>query len=477
MTPVTSETLQAKPAASTTDSPAARITRSSTSNWHDPPTLTVADLKRVGRGLHRRVTPARLQPMYKCSMGAKPSATLSRVRYIDTGSREPNDALGSFLSDVLLGKTPVTTVRVQSGFFGADALGYFEGTLSDLAQADGHTRLLVGSNDGQTPRAAISDLLTIVGQPRTCLRVGVVSFQSGFFHPKVFHFQRNDGSSTAYVGSANLTRAGVTSKHVEAGIVLDTNQGDPQAVLDSIADSIDAWFVEARPGLYPVSADSDLDALVSAGVLGVTPPPRPARTVKAAIVGGQKTQPAHSLKPLVAAPSITAPLSPKGTAPSPPQTSSTTLPPATPSTSPPVPGTRAEHWGKKLSASDAQRKATGNQRGGITLTQGDYVRQIDQTTYFRDVLFGPETWTKMTANTGQPKEIATVPMHVTIDSAYHGVLDFNVSNATNRESGQGNYTAELHLEPISPLFRQTNMTGKHLEVERDVAGTYWLTIS
>ena len=135
---------------------------------------------------------------------------------------------------MLLGPSPVAALSVQTGFFGSDSLGYFEDTLLALSQSDGHSRFLVGSNDGLTPRSAVADLLQIAGQPRSGLRVGVVSFQSGFFHPKVFHFQRADGSSTAYVGSANLTGSGATSLHVEAGIILDTKQGDPQTVLGSI---------------------------------------------------------------------------------------------------------------------------------------------------------------------------------------------------------------------------------------------------
>ncbi|HUZ53550.1 MAG TPA: hypothetical protein VMU94_13615 [Streptosporangiaceae bacterium] len=86
---------------------------------------------------------------------------------------------------------------MQTGFFGAGALGYFESTLQQLTASDGHTRFLVGSNDGETPRAAVEDLLTVVGPPRPGMKIGVLSFQAGFFHPKVFHFQRADGSATA----------------------------------------------------------------------------------------------------------------------------------------------------------------------------------------------------------------------------------------------------------------------------------------
>jgi hypothetical protein len=400
------------------------------------------------------------------------------VRYVDTGSRDPKQALGTWLSDVLLDPSDrVAEIRVQSGFFGSGALGYFEPALQDLASSDSHTRFLVGSNDGQTPRAAVEDLLAIVGPARGNLAVGVVSFTAGYFHPKVFHFKRIDGSVTAYVGSANLTPPGARSHHVEAGILLDTRDGDPVHVLHTIASAVDSWFSEARGGFYPVLTGADLDALVAAAVLGVPSPPRPTRSVRPPTGGHQTGQPGHPLYPLVAIPAIQIALSNKPPEAKAAAQAGTTAPsvPA-PATARPASAKRVAHWSKQIFSSDAQRKATGNQSGAIALTQGDYKRRIDQTTYFRSDLFGAETWRREAAVTGQPKEVALVAMHVKIDGTDHGELQFRVSNASNRESGQNNYTAQLHLEPISPLFRQIDMTGKRLEIERYDDGSYWLTI-
>lgn len=401
------------------------------------------------------------------------------MRYVDTGSRDPKQALGSWLGDVLLGPVPVVALRVQTGFFGSDALGYFEDALKALAQSDGHTRFLLGSNDGLTPRAAIADLLKIAGPPRAGLGIGVVSFQSGFFHPKVFHVQRTDGSSTAYVGSANLTRSGATSLHVEAGIILDSKQGDSQSVLGSIADAMDAWFTEGRPGLYEVGAESDLDQLVAAGVLGVPSPTRPKRTVKPAKSGGS-TQQGHSLKPLVAAPGIQTPLpKPKGTPA--PQPAGDEEPTPTPSGAEPSiaisHGAVVAHWSKtNIPRADAQRRA-GNQSGALALTQGDYRHQIDQTTYFRDEMFGSETWQVEQTPGRRPVDAAYVPMRVRVDGVDHGELEFRISHAAHRESSTNSPTTYIHLEPLLPLFAQRDMTGKKVEVERFDDGRYSLTIA
>ena len=59
-----------------------------------------------------------------------------------------------------------------------------------------------------------------------------------YYHPKTCHVRRSDGSQSAYVGSANLTGNGAVL-HVEAGIALDSAEGDPEDVLSDIAAVVD----------------------------------------------------------------------------------------------------------------------------------------------------------------------------------------------------------------------------------------------
>lgn len=409
------------------------------------------------------------------------------VRYIDSGSRQPQDALGTWLGQELLGSVPPVSLRVQTGFFGSSSLGYFETSLTALKQSDGHTRFLLGSNDGQTLRPAVADLLSLSGQPRAGMRIGVVSFQTGFFHPKVYHFGRPDGSSTAYVGSANMTSSGVRSLHVEAGLILDSRLGDSPTTLAAIADAIDEWFVSSRQGLYEVSIEADLDPLVRANILGVVQPTRQKRTVKPARrSSSSELVLSHSLNPLVVAPPAQK-LLPSVTTASAPQPvggdskaqggQSSVVAPSIAQPTPPSKSAAVKHWGKTLSDSDAQRKKTGNQRGAITLVQGDYRGHIDQTTYFRKIFFQSQIWQVGIANTGRTIEKATVPMNVTIDGIYHGTMDFLVTNGTSRQASQNNYTAELHIEPIGPIIRRTNISRKHLDLTLDGNGAYWLTIA
>lgn len=401
------------------------------------------------------------------------------VRYIDTGARDATEALGTWLGAELLGPSSVGELRVQSGFFSADALGYFEDALQDLHATDGHTRFLVGSNDGATPRQALSDLLTVVGSPRPRSRVGVVSFHAGYFHPKVVHVQRTDGTCTAYVGSANVTGAGVSSLNVEAGLVLDTATGDSQDTLDAIAAAIDAWFDPAHPsyaGLNEVAVDADLDPLVQDQIIGVAPPSWTARSGSSGSGNGQGSTRKPSLLPLKATPPLKHRTMPANAAPN---ISPSGQPPVTPAPVPQPAKPLAEHWGKKISASDADRKpgSKSTPRASIPLGQGLLRGQIDASQYFRHDMFGPLPWKQTITRTGEPYEETTVSIHVTVDGTYHGIMDFRVSHDPRRQQGKRNLpTTQLHTSPLAEVLKQLDITGMELTLDRDDNDEYWLDI-
>jgi len=237
-------------------------------------------------------------------------------------------------------------MRWQLGYFGAEILPYFAPAMARLRRSGGTVRVLVGSNDGTTRQSDVAALLAAGSPARPGLRVGVVSFAVGYFHPETVHLIRYDGSAAAFIGSSNFTGAGA-ALNVEAGIVLDTRDGDHPNMLDAVKAAIDWWFAARRPGLHLVSAAANLTALARAGVLDVSQPPRPrSAATRSGASGGRGS----SLRPLLKLPG-SAPRSSSGPS------------PASPAAPAPV------RWTKKLSASDAQRKRTGNQRGSITLVE------------------------------------------------------------------------------------------------------------
>jgi len=217
------------------------------------------------------------------------------LRYIDSGTRNPADALGTWLQNEL---TPdVVELRWQSGYFGVDGLPPFIGTLQRLAAADLPVHVLIGSNEGDTLQSDVAQLVTLLGLPRPGAQLGIVSYSGAFYHPKTYHLRRDDGSQAAYVGSANLTLAGVSSLHIEAGVLLDTLQGDSTAVLSAIADNIDDWFNGGRAGIEIVADTNDIPRLVASGVLSAAPQRRAPALVG---VGSAGTGPGRPrLQPLI----------------------------------------------------------------------------------------------------------------------------------------------------------------------------------
>jgi hypothetical protein len=284
------------------------------------------------------------------------------MRYLDSGTRDPTHALGFWLEENVFRDASVQELRWQTGFFDAGSLGYFIPTMARLRPSDGTLSVLVGSNDGMTRREDVEALIDAAGPPRRNQQIGVVKFRTGYFHPKTIHIVRQDGSSAAYVGSANLTRNGVTSLHVEAGLLLDTRERDDASVLQEISQAIDAWFAPPRDGLNVVSNPHQLQKLVENGILGVPIPATPPLQGAAKITNIF----ARKLTPLVSVP--TPPPIPVRT-PTPAPTATT--PPATTGELPPSISVLEDSWWKKLTRSDAQRKSQGNQRGSIAAVATD----------------------------------------------------------------------------------------------------------
>lgn len=364
------------------------------------------------------------------------------MRYIDTGARDPQHALGHWLKQNVFDAPRVKAVRWQTGFFSADALGYFRPALEFARAKDRVTHLLVGSNDGMTLRSDAEALLSATGDSRRNLRVGIVSFGNASFHPKTVHIVREDGSAAAYVGSANLTRSGV-SVHVEAGILLDSRDGDDPSILTEIAGSVDWWFSGPRPGLNPISEASDLDSLVDDGLLQL------ARPLGVGQEGEAGPDIASKLTALVKIPRAGLTLQP----------------------SPPVP---AATWSKKLTRSDAQRKSAGNQRGSIALVQAGH--PINAQSYFRHVLFKDARWAAEKTRTGEFRQAANIPFDVSMLGQRLGAINLVISYAPNRESSQANYTSLLHLGALTDYFRQYDLSGQWLRISRTVGGEYLLSI-
>ncbi len=216
------------------------------------------------------------------------------MRYIDNGQGDPREgAVFAWLREAL---TPdVVGIRWQSGFFEAGVLGSLAPTLAQLAADDLDAMALIGSNNCDTGVSVVHKLVDLLGLPRQGGKLGIVSYADGFYHPKTIHIRYANGREVAYVGSANLTSRGINGLNVEAGIVLDTDQGDAEEVLTAVKEAVADWFASTPEGLYVVVDHGDVDDLEQRGILKEACAPRSSGIDSGTAEGGGLSRRIHRL--------------------------------------------------------------------------------------------------------------------------------------------------------------------------------------
>jgi hypothetical protein len=132
-------------------------------------------------------------------------------------------------------------------------------------------------------------------------------------------------------------------------------------------------------------------------------------------------------------------------------------------------------WYRDLDATAAQHppQSNSNPTGNLRLTQAGH--PIDHRTYFRNQLFSTLTWAPTTTGRGV-REDAVVQMEAVIDGRSLGELEFELSHATWRISGQGNVPTVLHWGPLFRTMRAEDLSGRVVTIEETSLGRYKLTI-
>ena len=217
------------------------------------------------------------------------------MRYLDSGTRSQDQALAYWIDKEVAASA--SYLRFQTGYFSIRGLSYFDKIIKALVDTDRPISAVIGSNDRDTTKDDINSLIDFIGCPRASAQACIVSYSNGLFHPKVIHLTRTDGSQLAYVGSANLTVAGVAAQNIEAGLLLDTNEGDPAPILSEIAVKIDSWFNKSRPEAFKIKSHIDIQKLTDDGILGVNKPKRHSQTAGSGEASSIVSRP--SLQPLV----------------------------------------------------------------------------------------------------------------------------------------------------------------------------------
>ncbi len=282
----------------------------------------------------------------------------------------------------------------------------------------------------------------------------VVAYGNALFHPKVAHVIRADGAEAAVVGSANLTSAALGA-NVEAWVEMSSGTPADNGVLAEIVRATDWWHSSNESGIFQIASSIDADRLQKQGVL-IT----------------QRTQRERSST--FHAPSIAArgsrgrrwgPLLSKEIAEEEGERLDDRADPS------PI----IHRWCKKLSRSDALQTATGTNPTG-TLRLGRARHQIDQNTWFRELLFGSAKWISISRR-GKEYEEAHVTFNVEFPERDSDQQVLLVDHAPHREAGQNNVVTLIHWGLTLGQWLQGNdQTDKWVVIERDDEGEYRLRI-
>ncbi|MGQ0815105.1 MAG: restriction endonuclease PLD domain-containing protein, partial [Gemmatimonadota bacterium] len=384
------------------------------------------------------------------------------MRYIDSGSREPSDALGTWLAQILA-EDAITEVRWQAGFYTLDGLGLFVPTLNRLRAQNGRVIAVVGSNNGDTLRVDIERLFGILGLPRDETFLGVISYTGGFFHPKAYHFTRRDGSQAAYVGSANLTAAGIGSLHIEAGVVFDAREGDSRELLTSIQAGIDYWTADARQGVTPIRDMGTIAQLAAQGILSEAPTARAMNQRR----GGNENLGRPRLTPLITLPAFEdTPILPR--------TAQVVIQQTESAEQVNVSESQVEWepvWrSNALSERDLSIPSgtTTNPTGSIGLRKGDWDQSIDHRHYFRDDVFGALPWSPDPRRAN--REITSAIFELWINGSFVAETALTISHNTDTSSTtykQFNEMTHLRWGEAKELIADKRLLGAVLTLYRD----------
>ena len=386
-------------------------------------------------------------------------ANVVTLRFRDSATGDANDCAGAWFDEHLaLG---IRAFRGQFGFFRFSALTKYAPALKSLAASGGPVRLVLGSNvtDPLTLEDVESVLSITSAGPESGLTV--VAFRNALFHPKVAHIVKADGSAVATVGSANLTIAALGT-NVEAWIELSSSTGGSRKALKRIKRATDWWRSASAPGVFQVRCLADARRLCADGLLVKRRPQRrPAPKGRTGAQNSRGTRPPR-WRPL------------DSVAAEPPERESEPFEPEPA----PVRARRSDvvlRWCKRLSASDALQTSGGtNPTGKLRLGRAGH--DIDQNTWFRDVLFGSQTWVAATRGTKR-YEAAHVQFNVQMGNARPSRKTLLVDHAPHRAAGQHNVVTVLSWGPeIARWLRQHSQTGNWVSIELDDRGEYWLRV-
>lgn len=351
----------------------------------------------------------------------------------------------------------------------------------DKLQANGaHLQVLAGIRNDITTHQGFQKLLSVTGSSIYAVDTGS---RTVTFHPKVF-LVRGNPVSRMIIGSANLTLGGLNN-NIEAGLSVEFDMTVPAD--KNFVDDMVAQFA-ALPGDYPgnilqITTTAQLDALLQTNRLVDEDLVRPPRAPSSGSASGPHdpvsliklktkriTRPAKQVGAAAQVATGTAPApapTPSGPAAAPPAgpIAAPAQPPALPVAPPPAtiyrPVWRSlplKHRSLTLKKDPAKKtKPTGS----TTLGKGA-MPHIDQTTYFRDQIFGHLPWAQVTNQQGNPAERVEADFDLFIRGINVGRFEMTIRHSLTRAAVadlDSNLPTEISWNAARPYVADPTLLG------------------
>jgi len=351
----------------------------------------------------------------------------------------------------LFPQSGVKEVWLSSAFVNSAGISALHAALSAHAPV---TTCVVGVRNGAS---SVQGLTGLLGTGST-LYVVDTGTPYRIFHPKIYAVI-GENNASVIVGSANATFAGLYN-NIEASAHLSLDLSDPPDA-EFLAGLVDPlkYLIKTYPeNCYQLVDVAQAKQLLTDGVVEDEDNPKISAPIGIARNGAKPGQvplmglPKSKGLPKKAKPLVEA-VSAIGEA----------AAPSSGMTQPVIYGPLV--WVKpKLPRSDLQFSgATGNATGVLRLTQARFVVDgsvIDQTTYFRNDVFGKLNW----QSTTDGRETAVLNVALVIAGVLIGTYSLSLSHDSAWESGQGNYTTAVHWAAATQHIRHQALVGRTLRL-------------
>ncbi|NVM32015.1 MAG: hypothetical protein HWN65_24455 [Candidatus Helarchaeota archaeon] len=349
--------------------------------------------------------------------------------------------------------TDFNTFSCLVGFASLSGISGIKESIQKSKQHIKHFNVFIGIDLKGTSKEALEALLGLNVNTNV-----FYTFSHIVFHPKIYLFE-GEKRCRIILGSSNLTKPGLF-QNIEASFIIDFAKPDKEGetLLSQIYDYFQSFFTRKVKNLHKLTQELIQD-LLEGGII-------PDETERIKIQGKEKapekvTRKKDVLKKLKKLfPSIKIQKPPSGFK---------TI--RVIKKKPVVTTVKKNAWDFKgqllwkktsLPASDVQYQKEGtNPTGGLRLTQARWKvngKVIDQTTYFRQNVFGKLAWKK--EKTVPYVEVSEVLCNVRILGEDKGQHRFILRHKPSGEAGQGNYTTLLSWGKFGEEITKNDLRGK-----------------